>query len=238
MTQHDKELLSRYLDCDLSSQELQALGLRLEQEPNLREHLQDLQRLNTSLKSTFDTAASRAVPARIVELLRRCDPKVIAFPGGAQRRAGWGLALAASIMAASGVLLMQGPAQLAADAPPSDTLLAQALETSPSRAEGWETLSDGRQLRPLLSYARNNGGWCREYLLSDQQGEWRGVACRDLQKHWKTEVIVSQVQPSSSTEYRTAGAADSNNIAAFMENNAQGIALSLDREQALINAGW
>ncbi|MFT6274286.1 MAG: hypothetical protein ACJAZ0_000375 [Halioglobus sp.] len=237
MTHNDNELLSRYLDSDLAPQELDMLGQRLEQEPALKEQLQGMQRLNNDLKNTYDTPISRAVPARIVELLRRSDPRVIAFPSG-QRKAGWGLAIAASIMAASGILLLQDPAPLAGDTSQSDALLAQALDTNPSRAEGWDILSDGRQLRPLLTYARSGGGWCREYLLSEPQGEWRGVACKDPQNEWKTEVLAPQAAISSSAEYRTASAIDTNSIAAFMTKNAEGIALSLDREGVLINAGW
>jgi hypothetical protein len=237
MTLNDNELLSRYLDSDLTPQELDQLGQRLEQEPALKEQLKGMQRLNIDLKNTYDTPMSRAVPARIVELLRRSDPKVITFPSN-QRKAGWGLAIAATIMAASGILLVQGPAQMAGDTSHSNALLAQALDTNPSRAEGWDILSDGRQLRPLLTYARSGGGWCREYLLSEQQGESRGVACRDRQNQWKTEVLAPQATTSSSAEYRTASATDTNSVAAFMEHNAEGIALSLDREKALISVGW
>jgi len=241
----DEELLSRYLDGELSAEEVQQLEQRLAAEPQLQNSFQSMQKMNETLKSSFNTLRARTVPARIINMLRKSDinpakpsGNVVPFPGR-QRKASWGFAIAASIMAASGLLLVQGTGQQFADNAVTDPQLAQELESAPSRSEGWNVLNDGREIRPLLSYARIGGGWCREYLLSSEAGHSRGIACRRNEGTWITEVLDTQAQQSGSVdEYRTAGADDSDNIAIFMDQNAADIALSAEQERELISAGW
>ena len=249
MNNQDEELLSQYLDGELNAAQSTQLEQRLEQEPALLASLQRMQELDNTLKSTFNNPRARSVPARIINMLTRPDAKpsedrqasgtVVPFPGQ-HKKARWSFAIAASIMAASGLLLVQGTGQQPADisSTGSDPLLAQILETTPSRGDGWNTLSDGRLVRPLLSYARIEGGWCREYLLSDQDANWRGVACRTGESDWKTEIVNAQGAAESADEYRTAGANDSNEVARFMDTSAEGIALSAEREEELIATKW
>jgi hypothetical protein len=249
MTTQDEELLSQYLDGELNAAQSLLLEQRLQQEPQLQSSLQRMQELNETLKNTFNNPRARSVPARIINMLTRPNAQsgedrqttgnIVPFPGQ-QRKARWNFAIAASIIAASGVLLLQGTGLQLADTPAmgSDPSLAQILETTPSRGDGWNTLSDGRQIRPLLSYARIEGGWCREFLLSDQGANWRGVACKMGQGEWETEILNDQAPAQSTDEYRTAGANDSNEVARFMDTSAKGIALSAQREAELIATQW
>ncbi|MFT5710103.1 MAG: negative regulator of sigma E activity [Halioglobus sp.] len=249
MNNQDEQLLSQYLDGELNADQSTQLEQRLEQEPQLLCSLQRMQALNKTLKSTFNTPLARSVPARIINMLARPDVQpsedrqasgtVVPFPGK-QRKARWSFAIAASIVAASGLLLVQGSGQQLADTSStgSDPVLAQILQTTPSRGDGWNTLSDGRQIRPLLSYARIEGGWCREYLLSDQDASWHGVACKAGEGDWKTEILDSQGAAESEGEYRTAGANDSDEVARFMDTSAKGIALSAEKEEELIATQW
>jgi hypothetical protein len=242
-------LLSQYLDGELNATLSLQLEQRLQQEPQLQSSLQEMQELDKTLKSTFNNPRARSVPARIINMLTRPNSQsdedrqtsgtVVPFPGQ-QRKARWNFAIAASIMAASGDLLVQGTGQQLSgtSATGSDSSLAQVLETTPSRGDGWNTLSDGRQVRPLLSYARIEGGWCREFLLADQGTNWRGVACKTGQGEWKTEILNDQGGIESADEYRTAGANDSNELARFMDTSAKGIALSAEKEEELIATKW
>ena len=246
MKMKDEELLSQYLDGELSAPQAQQLEQRLAVEPQLQKRFQSMQAMNETLRSSFNTARARTVPARIINMLRntenrpsRATDNVVPFQGR-QRKATWGLAIAASIMAASGLLLVQGTGQqFSGNNPDTDPLLAHVLENTPSHGDGWDMLSDGRQVRPLLTYERLSGGWCREYLLSSQIGESRGIACRRDKGTWVTEALHTQAQKLDSTdEYRTAGAGDSSQIAVFVDNSAADIALSAEQEQALISASW
>lgn len=239
MTRQDYELLSQYLDGELGAAEAQKLRKRLIAEPVLRAHLDRLQEVNNSLKDAFDAPGADTVPPRVVALLKNARTR-----GGRlsqRQRAGWGLAVAASLIAASGLLFMPDWRQQAGDSlagiAGEDALLAYKFEYSPSRADGWDTLGDGRQVRPLLSFANKRGGWCREYLMLSEGTTWRGVACR-TQGLWSTEVLITGELAGSINEYRPAGAANSDQITLFIDTHSAGIALSLEEEADLIARNW
>jgi hypothetical protein len=98
-------------------------------------------------------------------------------------------------------------------------------------------LSDGRALRPVLSFQSNTGSWCREYLLADGDSSWHGVACRD-KNGWTTAVLTTTQLPASSEDYRPAGAGDAADIADFIDRNAAGIPLDARQEAEIIARSW
>jgi len=239
MTEQEYELLSQYLDGELAAPVAQELRKRLIAEPQLRASLERLKKVNNSVKDAFDVPGADAVPARIVKMVENTKTGTNGLP--APRRAGWGLAVAASLVAATGLLLtpdwrQQGP-EYSADGASGDPLLTQVLEYSASRADGWDTLEDNRQVRPLLSFQNTEGGWCREYLLSEGGRTWRGVACRS-EGQWTTEVLSIGAFSGSVNEYRPAGATDSDEIASFINTHSAAIALSLKEEADLIASKW
>ena len=104
-------------------------------------------------------------------------------------------------------------------------------------AEGFETLNDGSEVRPVLSFQSVDGHWCREYLLSISGEGQRGVACRQAGQ-WQTRIVAATELPGSASEFRPAGAGDADAVANFLADNATGIALGAADEQALIKANW
>ena len=229
MKDQDYELLSQYLDAELPAAETSELRLRLMAEPQLRATYDRMRSINDDVRETFNAPGADAVPLRVAKLLQS-DNSVV------NRRAGWGFAVAASLLAATG-LLMNPEWRQSADKP-GDTVLNVALDTTPSRGAGWETLSDGRKLRPVLSFAHRDGSWCREYLLLQNSQSWRGVACRS-QGQWTNGVLnASQALQGAGTEYRPAGADDVDTISAYIATHAAGIALSREQEFEQIEANW
>jgi hypothetical protein len=240
MTEQDYELLSQYLDGELAAPAAQELRKRLIAEPVLRASLDRLQKVNNRVKDAFDVPGADTVPPRIVTMLKNARTRSGRL--SQQQRAGWGLAVAASLVAASGLLFMPDWHQQIGDSlaisAGEDALLTYELEYSPSRADGWNTLSDGRQVRPLLSFANTQGGWCREYLMSSAEGTtWRGVACR-TEGLWATEVLSAEEPGGSSNEYRPAGVTNSDQITRFINTHSADIALSLEEEADLIVRNW
>ena len=118
-----------------------------------------------------------------------------------------------------------------------DPQLADALEHSPSRASGWETLGNDRVFRGVLTFPAADGRWCREFLLGQNESQWRGVACRDSGE-WVNQVVGSEVFLEQETQYRPAGAADSEQVARFIDETATDVALGPQQEAALIASGW
>ena len=231
VTEQDYELLSQYLDKELSPADATRLEQRMAAEPVLQATLTALDHIQNRLQSAHSDLADGPVPQRVAALLQDTPPQIVPLPH--RRVANWGFALAASlVVAVAATQLAQQPA-----APGVDTLLSAALETSPSRGSGWETLADGRQIRSVLSFQSTSGNWCREYLMADGEAGVHGVACRDGE-NWMTTVVAKADLKDSSPQYRPAGAADAEAIANFIDQNASDIPLDARQEAELIARGW
>jgi len=244
-TQQDYELLSRYLDGELPPALARELEQRLAAEPALGSVLARMQALQGQLHQAYDGIAQQPIPQRILALLQAPQANVVPIghkpPLNPPRKRvmNWGFALAASLVVAVSATLVTRLDQQSAQpgAAGVDSLLSLALETSPSRGDGWEALADGRQLRPVLSFQTTAGSWCREYLLRSSEGSWHGVACRG-DAGWNTTVLASADAAESSADYRPAGAASADEVADFVDRNAAGIALDAGEETALIARAW
>ena len=231
----DLQLLSHYIDGELDIVATDTLEARLEREPLLRQQLDALRRNDALLGQLFKSGPATRIPAGATVSVS-AGSNVVAMP--ASRRNRMPLAIAATLVMGIGAVLLQQNLTTDADrAPGMDQRLAQALETIPSRADGWDTLTDGSQLRAVLTFPAADGRWCREFLLANDEKHWRGVACRD-DDTWVTQVMGSEIFLEQETHYRTAGAAEGMAVARFIDNTAADVALGPNRERALIEAGW
>jgi hypothetical protein len=232
MTEQDYELLSQYIDGELPTDQAQALRQRLLAEPALRAACERMRNADNRVRRAFEGSWTEEVPARISARLKRGTTHREGM-GDGQRRAAWGIAVAASIMAAAGLLL--NPEWRGKDA--GDSALAAVLDVTPSGGSQWQALTDGREVIPVLSFAHVDGSWCREYLLSQDGATYRGIACRS-DGQWVTSILDAQPVPGNSTEYRPAGADDADAVAAFIDEHGAGIALSRREEAELIARQW
>jgi hypothetical protein len=240
MSEHTNELLSQYLDGELGASEVLELERALDGDLALRTRLEQMRSIDSSLRNAFKGDFAVPIPAHITQMLAP-QSNVVAFPTRASKAkatANWGLAVAASLMAASGLLMFQ-KTQIASVDQGIDALIAQELEQAPSRASGWNLLADGREMRPVLSFYSKDNGWCREFLLSDQGAQQRGVACKS-ENQWVSAVmgpIDTQINDAA-TDYRPAGAADLESVQAFVDSQAVDIPLGLRAEAKLIEGDW
>ena len=237
MSTLDHELLSQYLDGELGASQVQQLERRLGQELGLRSRLEQLQSVNTTLISAFDIPGADTVPPAVTRMVTDSgNSNVVAFPQ--RHKAGLGFAVAASLLAASGLLFFDQSGPSAPTGTSIDTLLVQELENTPSRGDGWNLLADGRKMRAVLSFQSIDNGWCREYMLEAQGQQWHGVACRG-ESHWETTVVSpAEGLGGSAAEYRPAGAGDTDQVQNFVDSQALDIALGLKQEAQLIKDGW
>ena len=220
----DFEQLSRYLDGELDIVATDNLEARLEHDAALRAELETLRANESLVRALFQTATVSLAPGDNVFAL-------------SNRKRFAPFAAAATIaLGVSAVLLQTGGAP-STRAPGMDQLLAEALETTPSRAEGWDTLADGSALRAVLTFPADDGRWCREFLVASDAKHWRGVACRD-DNTWVTQVRGSEGFLEQETQYRTASADDDQAVARFIDETASDVALGPDEEAALLNSGW
>jgi len=238
MTQRDYELLSQHLDGELSAVDESALQRRLTTEPELRGTLEAMRLANSRVRDVVHAADLGPVPARVTALLQASpDNNVVPFPAR-RGRAAVGFAIAASLVAAAGLLLAPQWQAVLHDGDSVDSLLAEALESTASSADQWRTLPDGSQFRPVLSFAATSGQWCREYQISVSGQPSHGVACRG-DSGWRTEVLVDgQIQAFSDNQYQPAGAGDLDEISSFINEHATAIPLSATEEAKLIENDW
>jgi len=98
-------------------------------------------------------------------------------------------------------------------------------------------LNSDQQAEVVLSYARDTGGFCREFALYDRTQTMHAVACNEGDD-WLLEVAeFSAPTVFAEGSYATAsspGAA----LDAFVEETIAEDAMNADQEAALIQSGW
>lgn len=228
----DDHLLSMYIDKELDAERTIALVTRLQRDASLRARLTSMEANDAALRRLVKAKAS--VPKHLAPLVKADN--VTIMPSARNWTHPAGVALAAGFAV---VVALVGSLNRADVFNPMtmDPQLASALEHSPSQATGWERLENGRDFRSVLTFPAADGRWCREFLLAQDESHWRGVACRDNGK-WESQVVGSEVFLEQETQYRPAGAGDSEQVARFIDETAADVALGPQQEAALISSGW
>jgi len=228
----DDHLLSMYIDNELDAERTIALVTRLQRDASLRARLTSMEANDAALRRLVKAKAS--VPKHLATLVKADN--VTIMPSARNWTYPAGIALAAGFAV---VVALVGSLNRADVFNPMtmDPQLASALEHSPSQATGWERLENGRDFRSVLTFPAADGRWCREFLLAQDESHWRGVACRDNGK-WESQVVGSEVFLEQETQYRPAGAGDSEQVARFIDETAADVALGPQQEAALISSGW
>ena len=228
----DDHLLSMYIDNELDAERTIALVTRLRSDASLRARLTAMEANDTALRTLFE--AKTSIPEHLKPLVKADNVTIMPSMGSWTRRAGIaiaaGFAVAVALMGSLNEADVFNPMTM-------DPQLASALEHSPSQALGWERLENGRDFRSVLTFPAADGRWCREFLLAQDESHWRGVACRDNGK-WENQVVGSEVVLEQETQYRPAGAEDSEQVARFIDETAADVALGPQQEAALISSGW
>lgn len=236
LTEQDHQLLSQFVDGELSPQAARDLEQRLASEPALSARLEALCALDNRLKSAFASPQFSSVPGHITGLLDPVPARVL--PWRQRRTQSWGYAIAASLaIAVCGTLVTQWERDSAQSGAPVEYSLAQALEQLPSSGSEWTSLADGSKIRPVLSFRSHGGEWCREYLVDVTVTTWHGVACR-AQQGWTNAVIEETKLVIGPGEYRPAGANEPDSVATFIDRQSADIPLSAEQEAALIGQSW
>ena len=126
MKEQDYELLSQYIDGELAADQAQTLRHRLMSEPELRAAYDQLCSVNDEIREAFNAPGLDAVPPRVSALLENCHA------ASQSRRAGWGFAVAASLLDATGLLFNPDCRQAE-----SDVQFASLLDSTPSGIAEW-----------------------------------------------------------------------------------------------------
>ena len=228
------ELLSRFLDGDLSAGEQVDLEEQLANDAGLRAHLESFKHQDDLIRASF-RAKSTTVSPILVARLQKADTQT-APSRWQSRTASIGLAASVVLAVTLGLLGLQAEPG-SKNGFEMDASLAQALSQTPSRAEGWDALNDDRNFRAVLTFPAASGNWCREFMVARSEDHWRGVACRH-DGSWVTQVMAREVFLEESNGYRTASAADVDQVSRFIDAEATDVALSAGQEAAVMDANW
>ena len=233
MTEQDYELLSQYLDGELPVEQAQELRKRLLAEPPLQAVYERLKKLNNRVKSAFNVPGADTVPAHVVKMVH--DAETLFGQRFSQHacRLGYGcrsLGTCCRWCAFEQRNTGQSGEDTAAILPVRMRCCHRCWSSRFPRVDVWTSLSNGSSVRPLLSFSSVQGGWCREYLLSDGDSKWRGVACRSGGQ-WLTAVLAAEESSRGTvSDYRPAGASTPDQIASFIDKQSADIPLSQEQE--------
>lgn len=264
----DDELLSAYLDGELSAEREAALERRLEADPALALRLERMSQADSAVRDAYAPVADEPLPQAVLDMIaaHAAEPTAAeqgdARSGtvvdlGTRRRARahgpgafpWPLALAASVTLAIGGVL--GYLVAPQGGAPEAGLLASiggvapgsglhdALEAAPSGTA--RAIASGLSATPVLSFESRDGAYCRELAIAGAGGSAAALACR-RDDGWQVEAL-SFLSGPSQNDGRPGGefrpaARASSAIDAAVDERIVGDPLDAAAEAALIERGW
>lgn len=227
-----REMIAAYADGELDGETLHEVEALLAADPALRAQVQAHRALKARLSVHFAPIADAPVPERLIRAVKG-DAQVVDFTEAKRQRqdatgreSHWrwvvGPALAASlVLALFGTGLIQRSPNSYAKGEIASTLENQLVATQSPQAP----------VRILLSFRDGAGHFCRGFASPSQSG----IACRD-ERGWKLGKLIGGAKAASS-EYRQAGSADTEVLAAI-QDIAQGPALDAQDERNARSKGW
>lgn len=263
------EMLVAFADDELDAAKRRQLSSRLATEPELERRLAVFTMTGRSLSRLYDRDLQEPIPERLLETVDRHTPAPdTPRPGRSKSKpvrqrglienlianfpmhAGyWQGALAVGLALVFGATMgWQLKTVVAPDTQTrSDTIIAHgalrdALESAPSGSSRKldSARSKSGSVKPILTFAARDGGFCREYQLAGESGHsFTGFACRNEHGAWQVRFHVpARVQAGSGSKIVPAGAHQLDAIDAVVEQFTLGDVLSPAQETSIIKGGW
>ena len=248
-----QEDLSAYLDGEATVERTREIEAALEADPQLRVRLDRLQQTDLKVAEAMDSLLETPVPDRLAGAVRAAlaaqeprplnDNVLAPRPrAGWRARALWPSALAAALV--GGVMLGHfapfgaGGAgdwitPPGAAAPVAGRTMAAALGAAGSGAH--VTLASGRTLTPVMTFASQDGGLCRQFDLAGAGGRESGLACRSGGQAWRL-VALTPNGPAAATAggYRTAAGPGEDPVSALAGKLIRGEPMDATAEAAAL----
>lgn len=225
------EILSAYLDEEVTPQERAAIEAALEASPSARARLERIEANDRALR-----AANPLKTVRLDDPLARRIRASFAqsAPAGEARasflkthRAAFGALAAGLVGVIAGQSLEMAPLSVGSEAIGASAALARVLDEQPSGVE-----RDG--VRVLFSFNAKDGAPCRQFAAASTHANAEGVACRDGGV-WR---VVAWTRAAKSDGGFHAAGAEEGLIDAVVDRIDASGALSDDQEQAQIDRRW
>lgn len=251
------ELLSAYLDNEMSESERQDLEVLIAQDEGLAERLQTLAEANSDFIA--DAALIDAMPMSetlqgVIDSLEKDhiaeakDNNVVQFPFWKrpinfveQHRA-----IAAVLVAGIAAVLVQSGEETSKFSPNgvgadgyilANSTLEKTLKKQPS---GQKVGAEDATYEAKFSYVSDEGQICRVVDVVSQQSKGRLVACNETNEEWHVRVASFEPVglPNGELEYQTASTQGAKAIEAFLDIAMTQAPLSREDEMKLLETNW
>ncbi|GGC66172.1 anti-sigma factor family protein [Marinobacter halophilus] len=230
------EVLSAFLDHELSEPEMDAVREQLALDPGLADRLAELAAVDAELQRHYGAIDDQPMPDSVTRLLDQPKPaassdNVVAFPWWRQLRAHSGKAVAAAVIAG---LAMTQWLNTPALNEPAGLALAEVLEHEASgRAYA---LSSDVTLTPRLTFQNQAGDWCRQFRVDRPAAASEQIACRDGSGHWE---VVAQVDvPATPGTQRYQTASGGSVLDDELDRRMSGSPIAPEAEMTLLETQW
>ncbi|WP_215398870.1 anti-sigma factor family protein [Rheinheimera oceanensis] len=237
------EMLSAFLDAQLSAAEMDTVRQQLLDDEQLTERLADLAMVDGLIQQHYAQIDQRPMPEAILKLLGYTNelnqaetPRsaaVIPFP--LWRRAQQQLQRHAAAVACIALFAGYGASQLNGPAQPALAGLSKdVVQLLNSATSGQDYQLAKQQLTPRLSFINQQGDFCRQYSLQSLAELSENIACRrNGQWRQSASVILALSGVVNEGQYQTAsGGSMLDNI---LDNMMAGPALTATAEQQYLN---
>lgn len=239
------EQLSAFLDGELSAPEMDALSQDIQRDPQLAVRMERMGAANTA----YVDAVSHIDDAPMTAALKAAidtppTAKVIALrPRGLTAFVVEHRAIAASLLCAVAVWGAMATTPSGSPSSPfapgpdglimANSPLHQLLETAPT---GQASTVGSDTAAPRLTFAADDGSYCRQFDVLTDEGVSAAIACRE-DTGWRTQLVAyGLLRPTG--DFQTASAARSPILETFLDTRMLGSPMNAEEEGRLLGSGW
>lgn len=239
------EQLSAFLDGELPEREMEALSRAIAEDRDLSLRVERLRSANAAYVDAIGEIDRAPLSAGLrVAVESPPAAQVIAFRP--RKLAGFiaeHRAIAASLVCAAAVWgVMSVAAPGAAPDPfapgPNGVILAgsplhRLLESAPT---GQAITAGPATAAVRLTFAANDGTFCRQVEVATDDSVSAAIACREDQT-WRAQVAAYGLAKSAG-DFQTASASRAPSLEAFLDERLSGAPMSAEEEAQLLSSGW
>ncbi len=239
------EQLSAFLDGELAGADMDALAHALEADAGLAARMERLGSANTAYLGAVGAIDDTPMKTNLKAAMETPPTaKVIAFkPRSISAFVMEHRAIAASLLCAAGVFGLMSTMTRGAEDPLAPGADGQIMASSPiyrmlesGRTGEVVTISASASATPRLTFASDDGGFCRQFDLVSGESASAAIACREGDG-WKTQVVAYGL-PKPSGDFQTASAGKSEALEAFLDQRMSGAPMNAEDEAKLLEGGW
>ncbi|WP_076419870.1 hypothetical protein [Colwellia sp. UCD-KL20] len=254
------ETLSAFLDAELPEQQMEQIRAALLEDDNLANRLADLAMVDEVIANKYDQINQQPLPAAINELLAAIpedsapvesikaaeqytdkaqavnkanhtnnESNVVSLWQRTKKSTNKPFAIAASVAVAAGLFATVFTQSNTGN---SWQEVVQILEQQTSGNE--QVLANGQTIKTQLTFTNQQGDFCRQYDINNEQDIEHNIACR-VNQQWELNLTVIE-QKNTTQNYQTA--TSTSLLREQIDSMAVGDFLDKKQEQQMINNRW